>query len=134
MKYTIQRSGITDVILFQDRYDSNDSFDQFLEVLFYREMKYFASDLLKKGLNLEDIQEAVSRAILVGKTAGLDIRQHFSLVYTPFQGGLMKDCKLSKLGYAMVLLNARVSNPAIANWQMQVLDHFFKSNETTWHH
>lgn len=134
MKATLQRPGKSEIILFQSSYDANESFDQFLDVLFYREMKYFASDLLEKGLSPEDIQQAVSRAMLVGKTAGLNIRKHFTIVYTQFQGALMKDCKLSKLGYAMVLLNARASSPVVANLQMQVLDHFFKSEEAILHH
>ncbi|PHN06202.1 hypothetical protein [Flavilitoribacter nigricans] len=134
MKNTIQRPGKSEVVLFHTHYDANDSFDQFLDVLFYREMKYFASDLLEKGLSPDEIQQAVSRAMLVGKTAGLNLRQHFTIVYTQYRGGLMKDCKLSKLGYAMVLLNASASSPMVANWQMQVLDHFFQSENDTLNH
>lgn len=134
MKVYLPKPKKSDLILFQSNYDTNESFDQFLDVLFYREMKYFASDLLEKGLSPEDIQQAVSRAMLVGKTAGLNIRKHFTIVYTQFQGALMKDCKLSKLGYAMVVLNARASSPLVANLQVQVLDHFFKSDETVFHH
>lgn len=134
MKYAIQRPGKSELTLFHDHYASNDSLDQFLDVLFYREMKYFASDLLEKGLSPEEIQQAVNRAMLAGKTAGLVIRQHFTIVYTQFQGGLLKDCKLSKLGYALVLLNARPSSPVVANWQLQVLDHFFKNEEAILQH
>ena len=134
MKNSIQRPGKTEVVLFQTRDGLHDSFDQFLNVLFYREMKYFASDLLEKGLSPEDIQQAVRRAMMIGKTAGLDLRQHFTLIYTPYQGVLMKDCKLSKLGYAMLLLNARASSPMVAKLQMQVLNHCFKSDEISLNH
>lgn len=131
MNTTIQRSGKREVILFQTRYDATESLDQFLEVLFYRGMKYLASDLLEKGLSPEDIQEAVKRAMLVAKTAGLDLRQHFKVIYTQFRGGLMKDCKLSRLGYVMVVLNARADHALAANLQLQLLEHFFQQGEVS---
>lgn len=130
MKSTSQKSDSTQVILFHEQYESNTSFDQFLELLFYREMRFFASDLLEKGLDAADIQEAVNRAMLIGKTAGLDLRRHFTPIYTPYQGTMIKDCKLSKLGYALVLLNARASSPLVANLQLQVLENFFAGENT----
>lgn len=130
MKFDIQKSNRTGVILFRESYDTNESFDQFLDVLFYREMQYFAGDLLEKGLGPQEIQQAVNRAMLAAETVGLEVRRHFIPVYTQFRGALMKDCKLSRLGYGMVLLNADVSNPIVANWQLQVVEHFMEARST----
>lgn len=120
-----------EIIVYHDRYYSEDSLEEFLDVLFYRGMDYFASDLLDKGLTPKDLSEAIKRAMLAGKTAGLELRRHFIPVYTQFEGTLVKDCKLSKLGYALLLMNANVANPVVANWQMQVLEQFVAGREST---
>lgn len=120
-----------EIIVYHDRYYSEDSLEEFLDVLFYRGMDYFASDLLDKGLTPKDLSEAIKRSMLAGKTAGLELRRHFIPVYTQFEGALVKDCKLSKLGYALLLMNANVANPVVANWQVQVLERFVAGREST---
>jgi hypothetical protein len=112
------------VVLYQSAYNTSDQLDQFLDIYLYKQMPYFASDLLEGGLSPNQITQAVSRAMLAGETAGISVRRHFIPVYTQHRKGLIKDCKLSKLGYALVLLNAEVSNPIVAKWQMQVLEQY----------
>lgn len=120
-----------DVIVYHNAYDANDSLEQFLDVLFYQEMHYLASDLLDKGLSPDDINQAINRAMLAAKTAGVELRQHFIPIYTDIKGSLVKDCKMSKLGYGLLLLNANTANPMVANWQRQLLEHFFDEQRPT---
>lgn len=115
-----------EIIVHHNDFTINSSLDNFLDLLFTSQMKYLASDLLKEGLSPTDIQRAIKRAITIGDTSGLEIRQHFTPIYTQINGELVKDCKASKLGYAMILLNARPDNVIVSNWQLKLLNNFFK--------
>lgn len=114
------------VVLYNKNYELNESLENFLDTYFGRQMNYLASDLLDEGLSPIEIAEAVRRAMTIGKVAEIAIRRHFIPVYTFYEGTLVRDCKLSNLGYAMVLLNAAPTTPAVAAWQMKVLGKFFE--------
>jgi hypothetical protein len=115
-----------ELVIYHKEYNSSESLDNFLDLYFNKEMKYFAGDLLKEGLSPADIKEAIQRAIAAGGAAGLEIRKHFAPVYSQVNGELIYDCKLSRLGYAMVLLNARPELPIVGEWQLKVLNHFLQ--------
>ena len=115
-----------ELIIFQKESGFSESFENFLDLYLNKEMKYFASDLLEEGLSPADIRAAILRALTAGKAGGLEIRKHFSLVYSQKNGALIYDCKLSSLGYAMVLLNAPPEFPIVGEWQLKVLRHFIK--------
>ncbi len=114
-----------EIIIHQTDYETESYLDNFLDLLFISQMKYLASDLLEEGLSPRDIRSAVKRAITIGRTSGLEIRQHFAPVYTEIKGELINDCKVSKLGYAMILLNARPDSTVASEWQMEVLKKYF---------
>lgn len=101
--------------------------DDFLDAYFIRQMKYLASDLIQEGLRPTEIASAVERAILVSKAANLSIRRHFSPVYTQLNGHIIKDCRLSRIGYGLVLLNARPDHPLVAEWQLNLLIDYLKA-------
>ncbi|HFA51473.1 MAG TPA: damage-inducible protein D [Bacteroidetes bacterium] len=113
-----------EVIIYRKEYDVQEEMQHFRDLCFSSGMKYLASDLLKEGLSPKGISDAVRRAMTAGRAGGMDLQQHFCPVYTQVGGMLFKDCKLSRLGYALVLLNADVSLPAAAKWQLRVLDCF----------
>jgi len=114
------------LLIYQKEYGESQSMDDFRDLYLGIQLKYFASDLLREGFTPQDIREAVQKAMTACKTASLEVRKHFSLVYTQVSGGSIYDCKLSKFGYALVLLNARPDIPIVARWQAkmaaQVLD------------
>jgi hypothetical protein len=113
-----------ELIIYHKEYDSSESIENFLDLHFNKGMEFFAGDLLKEGLSPSDIKEAIQRAMAAAGAAGLEIRKHFAPVYSQLNGGLIYDCKLSRLGYAMVLLNARPELPIVGEWQLKVLNHF----------
>lgn len=115
-----------EVIIYHESYDMNESLDNFIDLLNGSQMKYFASDLLEEGLSYSEIKEATTRAIRVAKSSGIYVRQHFMPVYSQTSEGIMRDCKLSRLGYAMVLMNASPNLPVVGNWQVRVLTKFFE--------
>ena len=108
------------IIVYHKEYNASQSFENFLDLLYARQMRYLASDLLNEGLSPADIQTAIRRAITAGKNSGLNIRRHFAPFYTEKNGVLISDCKLSRLGYALVLLNADPEAPNVARWQVKV--------------
>lgn len=114
------------IIIHHNEYDVDISFENFIDLLYSKEMKYFASDLLQKDFTPQDIQDAIKRAVKVGRTSGMDIRKHFAPVYTQIDGQLVNDCKLSRMGYALVILNARPDLKATSEWQLKVLESFFE--------
>lgn len=97
--------------------------DGFLDTIFGTQMKFFASDLLSQGLSTEEIMEAVKRAVAAARTSGVPVRQHFQLLYTQTRDGMVRDCKLTRFGYALTLLNAEPSARVVADFQLKLLRH-----------
>ena len=97
----------------------------FLDFYYGLEMQFLASDLLKKGLSPKEISVAVIKAIKTGKSSGIEIRKHFMPVFTEVNKSIISDCKLSKMGYGLVMLNANSELSYVAKWQIKVLNNFF---------
>jgi len=116
------------VIVYHKEYDVTESFDNFRDIYFSSQLKYLASDLLNQGLKPRDIKDAVKRAMAAGKSAGLEMKRHFALVYTQKGSTAVYDCKLSRLGYALVMLNASPHLRTVGEWQVKVLTDFLRSN------
>ena len=85
-----------------------------------------ASDFLQKGLTPTQISEAVTLAIKIAKSSGIEIRKHFKLVYSAIQQEIIQDCKLSHLGYGLVLMNASSNLKVVGDFQVKLLSEFFK--------
>ncbi|TFG71536.1 MAG: hypothetical protein E4H26_12275 [Flavobacteriales bacterium] len=104
------------------------SIAHFMDFYYSLHMKHLASDLLDQGLSPRQINDAVLRAIRVGKSSGLDVRQHFMPVFSSMDREIIRDCKLSQLGYGLVLMNADARSTAVGRWQISVLQRFYKVN------
>ncbi|WP_179374836.1 hypothetical protein [Winogradskyella wichelsiae] len=107
-------------------YDITDTVQNFMNVYYATHMNYLASDLLKKGLSPEQINKAVTIAIKVANTSGIEAHKHFLPVYSGLREGIIQDCKLSHLGYGLVLLNADPSATVVSEFQVDVLKSFIK--------
>lgn len=115
-----------EVIIYREEYKNVDSIDNFIKFYNYINMKYLASDLLKRGLSPKQIADAILKAIKVGKSSGLEIEKHFMPVFTQFDSEIISDCKVSQLGYGLLLLNADVELPAVGEWQVSLLKRFLE--------
>lgn len=113
-----------EMILYHQERESSSAFENFLDLYLSSRMKFLASDLLKKGLSPSDINQAVRRAMTTCRLGGIEIRQHFMPVYTQASNGLVNDCKLTRLSYALVIINANVNAPFVANWQLRMIKEF----------
>ena len=114
-----------EIVVYKKEYDSSTSVDNFLDFYYGLQMKYLASELLPKGLSALQIAEAVLRAIKIGTSSGMEIREHFMPVFSDFNGEIISDCKLSKLAYGLVLLNASPQLSVVGAWQVRVLKKFW---------
>lgn len=115
-----------EVILYQNKYNTNESIESFIDLLYCSKMNYLASDLLHVGLSSSDIQDAINRALIVSINSDVKIRKHFAPMYTQVDGQVFRDCKLSEVGYSLVLLNARPDLKATGKWQMKVIANMLK--------
>lgn len=109
------------------RNNSNDDIfyiKEFVNSYYANSLKYRASDLLKIGLSSNDLQIAIRKALTVCRTAGHSVNRHFLPIYISNANGMIRDCKLSKLGYMLVIVNAKIQNTSVANFQMKVLSDY----------
>ena len=113
-----------ELLIYKNKYEKPDVINNFLDFYYYIHLNYLASDLLKKGLSPNQISEAVLKAIKIGKSSGLEIRKHFMPVFTDKNKEIINDCKLSKLAYGLVLLNASPDLSSVGKWQIEVLEKF----------
>ena len=91
-------------------------------------MKYSTSDLLDKGLSPEQITQAVKRAVKIVKTSGIEPYKHFMPVFSGRHQDIVQDCKLSNLGYGLVLMNANKNLPVVGKFQVAVLKEYLNRN------
>ena len=114
-----------EIIIFEKEYSAADSIAHFMDFYHSLRMKYLASDLLEKGLSPKQINHAVIKAISIGKSSGIIIDQHFRPVFSGIDQEIISDCKLSQLGYGLVLMNADTELPTVGDFQVSVLRKYF---------
>jgi hypothetical protein len=114
-----------EVLVYKKEYNFSPNLDNFLDFYYGLQMNYLASDFLQKGLSVQQIQDAVLKAIKIGTSSGIKIRKHFMPVFTEVNGEIINDCNLSKLAYGLVLLNANPELSIVGAWQVSVLKKFW---------
>lgn len=102
------------------------SIDNFMDFYYSLQMRFFASDLLYQGLSPKQISDAVVKAINVAKSSGMNIREHFKPVFSSMASEVISDCKLSRLGYGLVLMNAETKLSVVGKWQRKVLEDYLE--------
>ena len=117
-----------ELTIYTKRYKRIDPVQNFIELYYSLQMKYLASDLLRKGLSPEQISDAVIAAVKIAKSSGMDTRKHFLPVYSAVKHEIIKDCKLSQLGYGLVLMNAKSNLSFVGDFQVSILESSFKAN------
>lgn len=113
-----------ELLIYNKTINSSDAIDNFMNFYHSINMNYLASDLLDKGLSPQNISDAVAKAIKIATSSGINVRAHFMPVFTGVNQSIISDCKLSKLGYGLVLLNADSKFSVVGKWQLTVLEKF----------
>ena len=101
-----------------------ESIGNFTDFFYSLRLRYLASDLLNFGLSPEQINDAVIKAMGIGKSSGMDLRQHFKPVFSGIDEEIISDCKLSHLAYGLVLMNADSELSVVGNFQVDVLQQY----------
>jgi hypothetical protein len=113
-----------ELLIYSKQYDESDAIHNFMDFYYSLHMKYLASDLLTKGLSPSQITDAVATAIKVANSSGVEAHKHFMPVYSGIKQEIIKDCKLSNLGYGLVLMNANPNLSIVGDFQVDVLKQF----------
>jgi hypothetical protein len=101
-----------------------DSIENFTNLYYSLHMEFLASDLLYQGLSPQQINHAILRAVNVAKSSGLNIREHFKPIFSSLDKEIINDCKLSRLAYGLVLMNAETRLSVVGKWQRKVLEDY----------
>lgn len=107
--------------------DYNNSNNSFMDFHYGLQMKFLASDLLSYGLSPKQVSDAIAIALKISCLSGITIRKHFMPVYSAVKDEIIQDCKLSSLGYGLVLMNANSNLSVVANFQLNILKEFIKA-------
>ncbi len=113
-----------DLLIYTKHYDVSDTIHNFVDFYYTLNMKYLASDLLVQGLSPSQITDAVTTAIKVANSSGIEAYKHFMPVYSGIKQEIIQDCKLSHLGYGLVLMNANPDLSIVGDFQVGVLKQF----------
>jgi DNA-damage-inducible protein D len=90
----------------------------FLEAIYSRDIKYYASEFLDE-FEIEDemIEIAIKRAINACSSLNIPYYIHFRKIYIAEHSVIYTDWKLSSLGCYLTVVNCDPSNPLIAKFQ-----------------
>jgi hypothetical protein len=110
-----------ELVVYSEGYNDSDTISFFKELYYSLHMTHLASDLLDKGLSTNQITEAVTIAMKIANSSGLDAVQHFMPVYSGQGHYIIQDCKLSHLAYGLVLMNAEANLPIVGEFQVDLL-------------
>lgn len=110
-----------ELLIYSERYKESDAVSFFKDFYYSLHMTHLASDLLDKGLSVDQITDSVSIAMKIANASGLETLQHFMPIYSGKDHYIIQDCKLSHLAYGLVLMNAEATLPIVAQFQVDLL-------------
>ena len=115
-----------ELLIYTQKYDQADTILNFMDFYYAINMKHLASDLLEKGLSPQQISEAIVMAIKIANSSGIEAHKHFMPVFSGMDHDVIQDCKLSHLGYGLVLMNADSSLAIVGEFQVDVLQRYLE--------
>ncbi|MEO8406507.1 MAG: hypothetical protein ABI480_17985 [Chitinophagaceae bacterium] len=112
----------TTLIIYPSYHDRHPLLEEIEEQLNEQNLVYYASCLLEKGLPDEDeLEAALQKAIMAVLAAGLFAHCHFRKIFVWDDHEMKTDWLVSDLGLRLILMNANVSNPLVARWQVEII-------------
>lgn len=115
-----------ELLLYKRKYKVNNNIQNFMHIYNAKNMKHLASDLLDKGLSPDQIANAFTTAIKVANVSGIEVEKHFMPIYSGINNEIIQDCKLSDLGYGLVLMNADSNLSTVGAFQIDILKGYLK--------
>lgn len=117
-----------ELLIYTRKYNQADAYHNFMDFYHSLNMNHLASDLLDKGLSPKQISEAVVAAIKITNASRIETNAHFMPVFSGINQNIIEDCKLSDLGYGLVLLNADSNLSVVGEFQVEVLQLYLENN------
>ena len=117
-----------DLLIYSKKYEDNDAIHNFMDFYHSLNMKHLASDLLDKGLSPKQISEAVVAAIKISNASKIETKAHFMPIFSGIHQAVIEDCKLSHLGYGLVLMNADPNLSVVCEFQIDVLQQYIENS------
>jgi hypothetical protein len=102
------------------------------EALNNKRLTFQSGSFFKMGLgSMEEIEQAVDRAITICCNNGLSLEEHFKTIYISDRDNhsVSRDWKLSRLAYTLVLININSDNPLIGRMQLELLNAYLEKSE-----
>ena len=102
--------------------------DLFEDAITDQNLVFYADSLTDIGFApLTDITKGVDRAIEICANHGLPVKDHFKAVYISDASThtIRKAWKLSKLAYALIVINGPYKNPKVSQFQLELLRKYF---------
>ena len=112
------------LLIYKESHQNADGIHNFVHLYYALSMKYLASDLIDKGLSPKQISTAVITALKIANSSGIETRKHFMPIFSSVNQTIIQDCKLSYLGYGLVLLNADVNLSVVGKFQVEILSKY----------
>lgn len=116
-----------ELLIYSRKYDQADAIHNFMAFYHSLHMKHLASDLLDKGLSPGQISKAIGAALKIAKASKIDTQAHFMPVFSGINQTVIEDCKLSPLGYGLVLMNADPNLAVVGDFQVNVLQRYLEN-------
>lgn len=116
-----------ELLLYRRTYDEADAARNFIDFYYSLHMTHLASDLLDKGLSPKQISDAVTKAIKIANLLDVEVHKHFRPVFSSIREDIIQDCKLSDLGYGLVLMNADANLSVVGEFQINVLKEYLNN-------
>lgn len=117
-----------ELLIYTRKQNQPDAIHSFVDFYYSLKMNHLASDLLDKDLSPKQISDAVALAIKVANTSNIEVYKHFMPVFSGINQSVIEDCKLSDLGYGLVLMNADVNLSAVSEFQVDVLKRYMDTS------
>ena len=114
--------------IYSRTYTKSNAILNFMDFYHSLNMKYLASDLLDKGLSPKQISEAVVAAIKISNASKIETKTHFMPIFSGIHQAVIEDCKLSHLGYGLVLMNADPNLSVVCEFQIDVLQQYLENS------
>lgn len=97
--------------------------DEFIEKMASLNLLYYASEAATEMEfdSTEELQDSVKRSMEFCLSAGIPIKGNFQRIYKCYDDGILYDWKLSDLGYRLVCLNGKPSNPNVSHLLIKLI-------------
>jgi hypothetical protein len=98
--------------------------DDFTEMIRLIHLRYTTGHLVMAGVTPEEVSEAISKAMQVCHFNGIDPSGHFHAMYVFNEKthNTYCDWRMSRQGFALVLMNVPAINSVIARWQWEMVN------------